>query len=418
MSITRRSLLSCGALLVASGLVAPSFIARTALALSQSSANPRRILVVVQFSGGNDGLNTLVPFGDPLYYELRSSLAVPATSVIPLAAGVGLSPELPALKPLWDQGNLAIVQGVGYPNPNRSHLRSMDIWHSARPDSFDRSGWLGRYLDACQCRQDQALPAIGVGDQLNTTFWTDATLVPAVANIGAFTFRTETNYRNDCHVQLQTLQNIYSQAGNWPAYVGLIRKATLKALAGSDQLQAAAASYRSPVEYPSGNPLANQLQMVAQVIAGDVGARLFSVQMGGFDTHANQSGQHESLLNQTAAAIAAFQQDMAAQNRQDEVVLLTFSEFGRRPLQNGSGGTDHGTAEPMFIVGNRVRGGLYSTYPNLADLDDNGDLKFSTDFRSVYAGVLQDHLGIDPTPVLTARFDPLSVLATPVAAAA
>ncbi len=402
MSITRRSLLSCGALLVASGLVAPSFIARTALALSQSSANPRRILVVVQFSGGNDGLNTLVPFGDPLYYELRSSLAVPATSVIPLAAGVGLSPELPALKPLWDQGNLAIVQGVGYPNPNRSHLRSMDIWHSARPDSFD----------------DQALPAIGVGDQLNTMFWTDATLVPAVANIGAFTFRTETNYRNDRHVQLQTLQNIYSQAGNWPAYVGLIRKATLKALAGSDQLQAAAASYRSPVEYPSGNPLANQLQMVAQVIAGDVGARLFSVQMGGFDTHANQSGQHESLLNQTAAAIAAFQQDMAAQNRQDEVVLLTFSEFGRRPLQNGSGGTDHGTAEPMFIVGNRVRGGLYSTYPNLADLDDNGDLKFSTDFRSVYAGVLQDHLGIDPTPVLTARFDPLSVLATPVAAAA
>jgi len=206
MSITRRSLLSCGALLVASGLVAPSFIARTALALSQSSANPRRILVVVQFSGGNDGLNTLVPFGDPLYYELRSSLAVPATSVIPLAAGVGLSPELPALKPLWDQGNLAIVQGVGYPNPNRSHLRSMDIWHSARPDSFDRSGWLGRYLDACQCTQDQALPAIGVGDQLNTMFWTDATLVPAVANIGAFTFRTETNYRNDRHVQLQTLQ--------------------------------------------------------------------------------------------------------------------------------------------------------------------------------------------------------------------
>src|SRR5262249_54210486 len=176
-----------------------------------------------------------------------------------LADHVGLSPHLGALKPLWDAGTLAVVQGVGYPNPNRSHFRSMDIWHSARPDAFERSGWLGRYLDACQCGQDQPLPAISVGDQLNTMFWTDATLVPAVASIGAFTFRTETNYKNDRSVQLQTLQNIYSQAGNWSPYESVIRKATLKALAGSDQLQAAAASYHSPVAYPQNNPLANQL---------------------------------------------------------------------------------------------------------------------------------------------------------------
>jgi len=410
MPITRRDLLSRGALLVASGLVAPSFITRTALALAQSTAPANRILVVVQLSGGNDGLNTLVPFGEPEYYQLRSSLAIPAADVLPITDRLGLHPNLRAMKTMYDEGHLAIVQGVGYPNPNRSHFRSMDIWQSARPDTFERSGWLGRYLDACQCGQDQSVPAISVGDRLNAMFWTDATLVPAVANIGAFTFRTETNYRNDRQVQLQTLQNIYSQAGNWPTYENLIRKATLKALAGSDQLQAAAAAYRSPVQYPAGNPLANQLQMVAQVIAGDVGARLFSVQMGGFDTHANQQGEHDDLLAQTSAAIAAFEQDMIALNRHEEVVLVTFSEFGRRPLQNGSDGTDHGTAEPMFIMGGRVRGGLYGSYPSLTDLDDNGDLKFSTDFRSVYAGLLRDHMGIDPAPVLTGQFDALSVL--------
>jgi uncharacterized protein (DUF1501 family) len=352
-----------------------------------------------------------VPFADPTYYELRTSLAVPQDAVLPLTDQVGLHPLLTALKTLWDQGNLAIVQGVGYPNPSRSHFRSMDIWQSARPDTFERSGWLGRYLDACQCGEDQPIPAISVGDRLNAMFWTDSTLVPAVANIGAFTFRTETNYRNDREVQLKTLQNIYSQAGNWPTYESMIRKATLKALAGSDQLQAAAANYRSPVQYPVNNPLANQLQMVAQVIGADLGARLFSVQMGGFDTHANQHDEHEGLLAQTAAALLAFQQDLAAMNRQDDVVVVTFSEFGRRPLQNGSDGTDHGTAEPLFIMGGKVRGGLYSSYPSLSDLDDNGDLKFTVDFRSVYAGVLRDHMGIDPAPVLAGTFNPLSVLA-------
>ena len=410
MTITRRDLLSKGALLVASGLVAPSFITRTALALSQSTASPNRVLVVVQLTGGNDGLNTVVPYGYPEYYQLRSTLAVPAGDVLPIADRIGLHPNLAELKSLFDQGSLAIVEGVGYPNPNRSHFRSMDIWQSARPDAFERSGWLGRYLDACQCSEGQAVPAISVGDRLNAMFWTDSTLVPAVANIGAFTFRTETNYRNDRQVQLQTLQNIYSQAGNWPTYESVIRKATLKALAGSDQLQAAAASYRSPVVYPAGNPLANQLQMVAQIISGNVGARLFSVQIGGFDTHAEQHGEHEALLTQTSAAIAAFEQDMVALNRHDDVVLVTFSEFGRRPKENGSLGTDHGTAEPMFIAGGRVQGGLYGTYPSLTDLDDNGDLKFTTDFRSVYAGILRDHMGIDPTPVLAGQFEALSVL--------
>jgi uncharacterized protein (DUF1501 family) len=420
MALTRRSLIGRGALLVASGFLAPSFITRTAMALDGPSSalgpvaldasKKNRILVVLQLSGGNDGINTLIPFADPKYSELRPSLGFGTDEVLHLTDSVGLNPNLGKLKALYDQGKVAIVQGVGYPNPNRSHFRSMDIWHSARPDTFERSGWLGRYVAACECAQDNSLPAISVGDQLNTMFWTDTTLVPAVASIGSFSFLTDTKYKNDRTFQMQTLQNIYSQAGNWSAYEGLIRRGTLQALAGSDELQKVAASYQSPVQYPANNGLANQLKMVAQVIAGNLGTRLFSVSMGGYDTHANQKPTQDRNLAQLGDALEAFMQDLAHLQQQDNVVIMTFSEFGRRVKQNGSGGTDHGTAEPMFIIGNKVQGGLYGTYPSLSDLDNNGDLKFNADFRSVYAGVLKDVVGADPTPILAGNFDAISVI--------
>ena len=420
MALTRRSLIGRGALLVASGFLAPSFITRTAMALdgpssalgpvALDSSKKNRILVVLQLSGGNDGINTLIPFADPNYSQLRPSLGFAANEVLHLTDSVGLNPNLSKLKTMYDQGKVAVVQGVGYPNPNRSHFRSMDIWHSARPDTFERSGWLGRYVSACECARDNALPAISVGDQLNTMFWTDTTLVPAVASIGAFSFITDTKYKNDRTFQMQTLQNIYSQAGNWSAYEGLIRRGTLQALAGSDELQKVAASYQSPVQYPANNGLANQLKMVAQVIAGNLGTRLFSVSMGGYDTHANQKPTQDKNLAQLGDALEAFMQDLANMQQQDNVVIMAFSEFGRRVKQNGSGGTDHGTAEPMFIIGNKVQGGLYGTYPSLSDLDNNGDLKFNADFRSVYAGVLKDVVGADPAPILAGSFDPISVM--------
>src|SRR6266849_243467 len=239
MVFTRRSLIGRGALLVASGFLAPSFITRTAMALDAAqsvlwpvSLDPtkkNRILVVLQLSGGNDGINTLIPFTDPNYAKLRPTLGVATSDVLRLTDSVGLNPNLGKLKALYDQGKMAVVQGVGYPNPNRSHFRSMDIWHSAHPESFERSGWLGRYVSACQCAQDNALPAISVGDQLNTLFWTDTTLVPAVASIGAFSFLTDTKYKNDRTFQLQTLQNIYSQAGNWSGAESLIRRGSPQA---------------------------------------------------------------------------------------------------------------------------------------------------------------------------------------------
>jgi len=422
MALTRRSLIGRGALFVASGLLAPSFVTRTALALQGTvpgftggdlpldASKKDRILVVLQLSGGNDGINTLVPFADPAYATLRPTLGVPAGDVLKLTDNVGLHPNLKNFKALYDGGKLAIVQGVGYPNPNRSHFRSMDIWHSARPESFERSGWLGRYIAACQCGQDNALPAISVGDQLNTLFWTETTLVPAVASIGAFSFLTDTKYKNDRTFQMQTLQNIYSQAGNFSPYESLIRRGTLSALAGAEELQKVAATYSTPIAYPANNGLANQLKLVGQVIAGDLGTRLFSVSMGGFDTHANQKDTQARLLTQLDEAVDAFMQDLANMKKQDDVVIMTFSEFGRRAGQNGSAGTDHGTAEPMFVIGNRAKGGLYGVYPSLTDLD-KGDLKFSADFRSVYAGMLVDQVGTAPGPIVGSGFEPIRVIA-------
>ena len=420
MALFRRSLVTRGALLVASGLLAPSFITRTAMALDGPSSQlgpvtldaskKKNILVVLQLSGGNDGINTLIPFGDANYAKLRPTLGIPASDVLKLTDGVGLHPSLGKLKTLYDQGKMAVIQGVGYPNPNRSHFRSMDIWHSAQPETFERSGWLGRYVSACQCAQDNALPAISVGDQLNTLFWTDTTLVPAIASIGAFSFLTDTKYKNDRTYQLQTLQNIYNQAGNWSAQEALIRRGTIQALASSDALQKVASSYTSTVTYPANNGLANQLKMVAQVIAGNLGTRLFSVSMGGFDTHTNQKENQAKLFGQLGDAVEAFMQDLVNMKQQDNVTIMAFSEFGRRVKQNGSNGTDHGTAEPMFIIGNNIHGGLYGSYPSLGDLDNNGDLKFSADFRSVCAGMLRDVVGADPTAILGGTYDALAVM--------
>jgi uncharacterized protein (DUF1501 family) len=414
MPVTRRDLLSRGALLVAAGLSVPSFLSRTALAIGPAAiaaGQQGKILVAVQLSGGNDGLNTLVPYGQQSYYDLRPTLALPADTVLPLTDKVGLHPGLAGLKGLYDSSNLAVVQGVGYPNPNRSHFRSMDIWHTARPETFELSGWLGRYLDACSCSQGEAMPGVSVGDQLNGLFWTDTTLVPAIASVGAFSYQTDSKYKNDRDSQLKTLKNIYAQAGHWSPYDQLIRKGTMAALAGSDELIRVASGYQTPVEYPANNGLANQLKMVAQVIAGGMGTRLFSVQIGGFDTHANELDQHSRLMTQLSEALVAFWQDLGHLNKQDDVVIMTFSEFGRRAAQNGSAGTDHGTAEPMFVLGGTVRGGLYGTYPSLEDLDGNGDIKFNADFRSVYASVLRDHLGADAQKVLGGTFEPVALVA-------
>jgi uncharacterized protein (DUF1501 family) len=418
MPLTRRELIKNGAFMVALGLTAPSFLAKSVTATLAGAApttapvrriTGREVLVVIQLSGGNDGLNTIVPYADPLYYQLRPQLGVPRDQVVALDERVGLHPALAPLKPFFDQGQLGIVQGVGYPNPNRSHFRSMEIWHTATPDRFEQTGWLGRYMDACGCGHTNPLDAINVGDNLNRSFWTDMTLVPAIGNVATFQFMTDPRAPRDRDSQVRALENIYGFAGQFRPHEERIRLTTRAALAGADELKRIVSGYQSSFEYPA-NPFANGLKSVAQVIASDIGTRIFFLQLGSFDTHAAQANTHANLLGMLASGLVAFRQDLETQGRAGDVMVMTFSEFGRRPNQNASGGTDHGTAEPMFLLGGAVRGGLHNAPPSLAGLTD-GDLAFQTDFRSVYASVVKDWLGADPDSVVGPGIQPLALLA-------
>ena len=430
MTLHRREFLKRGAGLVTSGLVVPAFLAETArlldggpsvaqaspllavpggAAVAQRAGDPsRKILVVLLLAGGNDGMNTLVPHGDPLYYQARPTLAVPREQVLQINDSVGLSPALRQLKVRYDRGQVAVVQGVGYPNPNRSHFRAMDIWQTAVPERIEPTGWLGRYLQSCSCATDKHLEGISVGATVQKSFWTELTLVPAISNLAAFQFGTPRANPAARSYELEALRRALTQSRGRPEEE-FLRQSTQIALDDADTLGQVAQSYQSTVEYPQ-SPLGESLKTIAQVIAGDVGTRVFFATLGGFDTHANQIGQQQRLLTDLDNAVEAFMQDVELLKRQDDVMLMTFSEFGRRVHENASNGTDHGTAEPLFMIGGGVKGGLHGTYPSLSDLD-RADMKHTTDFRSVYSSVLQDWMGVPSETILGGTFDKLPIVA-------
>lgn len=410
---TRREFLRGGLILLTASAAAPAFLAKTGLATVAPSASrasaTRNTLVVVQLSGGNDGLNTVIPYSDPLYRQARPQLAVPEGDVLPLNAELGLHPALGPLKARYDAGQLAVVAGVGYPNPDRSHFRAMDIWQTAEPAAYARTGWLGRYLSGCACSQGDQAPAISITQTLPRAFWTESLFVPSLTNLQSYRFFTDPRYPADREAQLRAIKALDAATDALRPYAEFLGQQSLNALANADELQRIAGGWQTPVEYPPNNPLAGALKTVGALIAGDLGARVAYVQLGGFDTHANQKNTQQRLLDQLAGALDAFQHDLEAMGKADEVVTMTFSEFGRRVKENGSAGTDHGTAEPMFVLGTRVRGGIYGQQPSLSDLD-NGDLRFQADFRAVYATVLERWLGADATQVLGAPYAPLAFL--------
>jgi uncharacterized protein (DUF1501 family) len=421
MALQRRDFIKRGVGLVAASMVVPSFLAETARildlgpAVAAAQVGPhatadasRRILVVLLLAGGNDGINTVIPYGDPLYYRARPSLAVPREQVLPLSDTVGLSPALPRLKARFDAGQVAVVQGVGYPNPNRSHFRAMDIWQTAVPDRIEQSGWLGRYLQACSCGTNKQLEGISLGATVQKSFWTELTLVPAISNLAAFRYGNPRANPDASQYEVEALRRALSQARGRPEEE-FLRQATRTALDDADTMERVAQGYQTTVEYPQ-SPLSQSLKTIAQVIAGDIGTRVFFATLGGFDTHANQPFQQQRLLTELDGSIDAFMQDLERLGRQDDVMVMTFSEFGRRVQQNASNGTDHGTAEPLFMVGGGVQGGLHGTYPSLSDLD-RGDLKYTTDFRSVYSSVLQGWLGTAPEQILGGAYPRLPLVA-------
>lgn len=410
---TRREFLRGGLILITASVAAPAFLVKTAAHAEAPSANPRsptrNTLVVVQLSGGNDGLNTVIPYRDRLYRELRPQLAVPEAEVLPLDDELALHPALGPLKERFAAGQLAVVLGVGYPNPDRSHFRAMDIWQTAVPEAYERTGWLGRYLAGCACGRDETPAALSVTQTLPRALWTESVFVPALTSLNGYRFQSDPRYPADREARLRALRALDATTEALRPYAEFLGRQSLNALASAEMLQQVAALWQTPVEYPANNPLATALKTVGQLFGGDLGVRVAYVQLGGFDTHANQQATHRRLLEQLGAALDAFQHDLEAMGKADQVVTLTFSEFGRRVRENGSGGTDHGTAEPLFVLGTRVHGGLYGQQPSLADLD-GGDLRFHVDFRAVYATVLERWLGADPAEVLGRRYEPLAFL--------
>jgi uncharacterized protein (DUF1501 family) len=415
---TRREFLKKGLTVAAVGVTVPSFLTRTAYALNDPADMPLsrsrpgvsddRILVVIQMAGGNDGLNTLVPYADDEYYRARPTLAVPRRDVLRIDDQTGMHPGLVDLKALYDEGHMAVVQGVGYPNPNRSHFRSMEIWETAGDGTrTPRYGWVGRYFDNACAGEPKPTLGVCIGNNAPLTFRNTRQVGVTLQNPGQYRWAADGSME-DPDGSRQTFRKLNqpvatNTGGAEVGALDFLQRTALNAQVSSDQIREAAARHRTTVAYPNNGPLGPSLRLIAALIAGGIGSRVYYASLGGFDTHSNQRGRHQQLLVQLAAGVRAFYKDLQSQGNAGKVLVMTFSEFGRRVAENASGGTDHGTAAPMFLFGDPIRPGLYGRPPSLTALE-NGDLKHSTDFRSVYATVLEKWLGADSTQVLGARF--------------
>ncbi len=421
---SRRRFIRQGVALASLSATVPWFVQRSAgasmlpegsLVAERAGIDEGRVLVVVQLGGGNDGLNTVVPYGADAYYRARPTLAIPRPGAnggalaLDGSDGLGLHPNLAPLKDLFDEGRLTIVQGVGYPNPNRSHFASMDIWHSASPDGPGRGGWIGRYFDNTCSGRPEPEAGVAIGREAPLAMIGDSTK--------PITFESEELFRwsgEDLHPLLAAKYQEVARRGELAgvdedSQLAFLTRTSLDAQVSSDRIRAAVA--KEPlVRYPQGN-LARQLQVVAAMIRDGLRTRVYYVTLGGFDTHAGQDRNHGNLLRQVAESLRAFQSDLARQGNDGRVVTMVFSEFGRRVKQNASGGTDHGAAAPMFLLGTGLRQGVLGDHPSLEDLDD-GDLKYRVDFRSIYAGLLEDWLQAPAAAVVGGSFRKAQLLRT------
>ncbi|HEX8184268.1 MAG TPA: DUF1501 domain-containing protein [Blastocatellia bacterium] len=422
MPLTRRQFIKRSAAAATVGLVIPKLWLAEARG-QQAQANPNRKLVVIQLAGGNDGLNTVVPYSDSRYYSLRPTLAFRdvelktaegATTII--SDDFGLHPALGQIKALYDQGRVAIVRGVGYPNSTLSHFLSMDIWHTAETTARG-DGWLGRYADLALVGQSN-LSAAAIGSvELPRTFAASKVIVPNIINFSLYNFLADPNYPGDSANQINAFNESASRSFPADTFLGAINNTAFESVSGAQRVQRFVNAYRSSVIYPKENPLAVGLQIVAQLLATMPETYLLYVQLNGFDHHSGQigardgspnklAGQHATLLRWFAEAVRLFYDDLVEHNLAKDVVMMQWSEFGRRPGENNSFGTDHGTAAPMFIIGDPVSGGLFGEQPSLAatELDLAGNPKFKVDFREVYATILDRWLGVDSRSVLGGKY--------------
>lgn len=428
---TRRDFLRSTLLGASAAWTVPMFIERTFadlhegardLAVQPVTGKDDTILVVLQLAGGNDGLNTLVPYHDDAYHRLRPRLAKKEKDLIRLADGVGLNGSMPFLGSLFDGGDLAVVQGVGYPNPNRSHFVSTSVWETADPSARSNTGWLGRYFDnACEGCD----PTVGIS--LNKT---QPEAFGAMKNPGvclsspelyrwmhgggekaeAERFFESLNSPDEAVAGASIDEPPVGRVGGIAGESNLdfLERVAMDARVSSDKILEVASKHRTKVRY-AGTPIARSLNMVGRMIAGRMPTRVYYVSHGGFDTHNGQVNSHDRLLGQLDDALKSFFADLREQGNADRVTVMTFSEFGRRVAENASAGTDHGKASCLFVAGAGVKGGLFGKQPSLTDLDA-GDLKHAVDFRSVYATVLEDWLKTKSGPILRGNYGKLGFI--------
>ena len=404
--LSRRDLMRNGGM-IAVGLAAPKWLSTIAEADVLRIAKGGKpasdtVLVVCQLSGGNDGLNTVVPYSDPLYYKFRPSLAHHEDVVLKLNESLGFHPSMKGLHDLYKEGKVAVVQNVGYPKPNRSHFKSMDIWQSASPDDKMKHGWIGRHIDIAMKNQPPN-PIIALG--LSTE--KPLALVGENASIPCFASLTDVqNMLGDANSEklLRDIQGMDAMSGSPTRVVQQANKSALDAMSIlSKQL-----SKFTPKQTYGDDNFGKGFKQISQLIGASPTTRVVYFSAGGFDTHSRQLDAHAKLLENFSSAVLSFQREMEALGKADKVVVLVFSEFGRRVSENASQGTDHGAAAPMFLIGSKVKGGIHGSKPDLVDLQD-GDVKFKIDFREVYASTLDNWVGGDSEVVLGQKFNPLPV---------
>jgi len=417
MKTNRRNFIarSTAAGVVSLGATLPAFLTRAAQAATaeQKADKDGRILVLIELAGGNDGLNTVVPFSDDAYLKARPGTKIGEGAVLKLDDELGLHPQMGGMKELYDAGSLGIVQGVGYPNPDRSHFRSMDIWNSARPndEQFRGTGWLGRALDETEEEHAGRLAALAVGtNRLPRALLGHKVNVPMLRSIDAFKLNSGGGPAADRERRRELIEKIAAESAAENSTLDFLRKTTSTAADTAKRLEALDDQYQTKAGYPA-NSLGQKLKTVAQLITADLGTRIFFVSLDGFDTHSQQEGAHAALLGELSTALSAFYKDMEDHKLRERIMVATYSEFGRRVEENGSLGTDHGTASQMFLVtheGHKKNNpGLIGKHPSLTDLDEEGDMKFHTDFRSVYATLLENWLEIPSQNVLGGKFEKL-----------
>ena len=371
-----------------------------------TSTNKDPILVVVQLTGGNDYMNTVIPYENPLYYDNRNTVGIAQEDVLPIGQGLAFNPSLLGIKNLFDDGKVALINGIGYPTPNRSHFRSMDIWHTCEPEKVGDEGWLGRAIRDLDPKAENVLTGVNFGRGLPRAMALTGVPVASVAVLETYGVLTGITAEDERAQALDLFQRMYSPITGTGHVMDYLGSTGLDALKGADILKTVPDIYQSSVEY-NDSVIGRNLKGIAKVLTANLGTRIFYTQQPGYDTHANQTPTHKALLESLSLAINDFYDDLREHNTSENVLIYLFTEFGRRVKDNGTG-TDHGAGGLSMAIGDPVKGGIYSEYPSLAAGDlEEGDLKHNIDFRGVYGTVAEKWLGLDPTQIVGGKFEQL-----------